>query len=303
VAGEPRRMPTPAPARAASLAPAGVGLAMFVAAAQIRMDDPWADGVLLLVAAVPAALLLSLGLSAARGSQTERVSAEVLLVAGLVLSALAVSRLGSVLGGSTSSGGGLTWMLALFTVVAAFCARRGRSVACLLIASLAGVGLLNEAVNWIFDTENVDTFRVLLVFSFVVLFLAGITVSGRAGTVLVGAAGVTALVSYYVTGFFFIFGSSGGGLGWGWELVGLLEGLALLAYAVHELEPGPGYLAFFVLGVFVFTAALGGRAVVIGLAGDEGRTETAHSLVGWPLALAIGTAVAAVRGLRRPSNA
>jgi hypothetical protein len=286
--------------RAAALAPAAVGLAMFISAVQLRMGDSWADGVLLLVTLVPAALLLLLGLEASRGNGAHAAST-ILLVAGLVLTASAIAWLGQILGGddATEGGGNLTWMLALFTAIAGWCAARGRSPACLLIAALAAVGLVNEAVNWIFDTENIDTFRVVLIICFAVLFAAGWTVSGRNGTVLVGAAGVTLLVSAYVLGFAQAFSPEGGDLGWGWELVALLEGLALLAYAALELEPGPGYLAFFVLGIFTIGAA-GSAGLLLISPEAEDRSDT---LVGWPLALGVGTVLAALWGLRRAADA
>jgi hypothetical protein len=283
---------------ASALAPAGLGLTLFVVATQIRMDDPWADGVLLLVAAVPAVVLLALGLTSAQGDQSSRTSAEILLVSGLVLTGIAVARLGQSLAGEdyTAGGGTLTWMLALFTAIAAVCAARAHSLACRLIAALASVALLLEAVSWIFDTTAPDVFRALLLFAFAVLFLAGLAVEGRAGTVLVAAAGVTVIVSYYVLGLFVAFGDPSEDLGWGWQLVTLLQGAALLAFAVQRLEPGPAYLAFFVLVFFVFSVAAGtgGGFVVIG---DEERPDA--TLLGWPLALAIGTALLAVMGLRR----
>lgn len=286
------------PLRARALAPAGVGLAMFVTAVELRMEDPWADGVLLVVAAVPAALLLALGFLAARADGA-RPEATVLLVGGLVVCVGAITWLGQILAGDdpTDSGGTLTWMLLLFTAIAAYCWARTRAVACLLIAALAGVATVAEAVNWIFDTENLDTFRVVLIVCFVVLFLAGLAASGRTGTILVGAAGVTALAFSYVLGSLF-FSAEAADLGWGWELVRLLEGLALLAYAAVELEPGPAYLAFFVLGVFTVgaSASLGGVLV-----GPESG-EDSHTLIGWPLALGLGTAVAAVWGLSRAAE-
>lgn len=286
---------------AAAFAPAAIGLALFVALAQIRMDEPWSDGVLVAVAGGPAILLLALGLAAARGDDAPRAAVTVLLVAGLVLAAVAIGRLGNALAGDDFTGGGgtLSWMLAAFTALAAFCARQSRSVACLLIAALAGVGLLLELVNWVFDTEEIDTFRVLLVFSFAALFTAGLVVSGRAGTVLVAAAGVTVLAGSYATGLAFIGVAGPSGLGWGWELVTLIEGLALVAYAVSRLEPGPGYLALFVLAIFVTTAALvGGQSGTI-----DGSESDGPSLVGWPLALAIATVVATLWGLRNARRA
>jgi hypothetical protein len=293
-------MPTAAsPRRAAALAPAGVGLALLVAMVQIRMEEPWSDGVLLIVAAAAAICLLALGLAAAPGDAAERAASTALLVAGLVLAGVAIARLGQVLaGGDTTGGGGtLTWMLALFTAIAAYCASRARSAACLLIAALAAVGLLLEAVNWIFDTENVDTFRALLTLGFLALFLAGLIVRGRAGTVLVGAAGVTVIASSYAMGLFFVFAPGGNTTGWGWELVTLIEGLALLAYAVVKLERGPAYLAFFVLAIFAWMAALSEPASLIGA--EESSEGQSRTLVGWPLALAIGTVAAALWGPTR----
>jgi hypothetical protein len=274
-----------APSQAGALAPAGLALALFVAVAQIRMDDPWANGVLLLVAAIPAVALLLLGLTAANGDTTERAAAEILLVAGLVLTGVAIARFGAVLAGedSTDGGGTLTWMLALGVAIAAYCARRARSGACLLIASLAAVGLLLAAVNWVFGTEDIDVYRGLLVLSFAVLFGAGITVGGRAGTLLVAAAGVTVIVSFYATGLLFVFIPGGDTLGWGWELITLLEAAALLAYAVRQFEPGPAYLGFFTFVLFTTTAAT---------ASEE------STLVGWPLALAVATVALAAHALR-----
>jgi len=288
------------PSRAAALAPAGIGLALFVTMVEFRMSEPWSDGVLLVVAAVPAILLLALGFGAAR-DQGSRAASTVFLVAGLVLTAGAIVWLAQIFAGDDSTGGGgtLTWMLALFTAVAAYCASRTRSAACLLIAALATVGLVNEAVNWIFDTENMDTFRAILTACFAVLFLAGLAVSGRHGTILVAAAGVTVIVSAYLLSFAFVFSTEGGNLGWGWDLVTLVQGSALLAYAVAELEPGPAYLAFFVLTVFVVSAAATSGGLVLG----EPLEDQSRSLVGWPLTLGIGTVLAALWGLRRPARA
>ncbi|HEU0024735.1 MAG TPA: hypothetical protein VFQ12_08900, partial [Thermoleophilaceae bacterium] len=158
----------PTGARLAAFAPAGVGLAMLVGMVQIRMNAPWSDGVLLALAAVPAVPLLMLGLAAARGDDASRGAVTILLVAGLVVAAVAIGRLGDVLAGDDFSeeGGTLTWMLAAFTALAAYCACRARSLGCLVFAALAAVGLLLEAVYWIFVTEHFDTFRALLAVSF-----------------------------------------------------------------------------------------------------------------------------------------
>ena len=269
--------------RASALAPAGVGLTLLIVTVQLRMNDNWADGVLLLVAALPAALVLFEGLTAAREEPVDRAATTALLVAGLLLAAIAIVRLGQVLSNDDfgDSGGTLTWMLALFTALTAYCHSRSRAVVCLLIGSLAAVGLLLSTVHWVFQTDDVDVYRALLLVSFIVLFGAGAAGEGRPGTVLVAAAGVTVLAEAYATGLLFFFFGESGGLGWGWELVTLVEAAALAVYAIQQREPGPGYLAFFVFALFGISAA-----------------EGDSTLVGWPLALAIGTALAAVWGMR-----
>ena len=287
--------------RLAAFVPAAVGLALCIVAVEIRMNGPWAEGVLAFVAAVPAIVLLNAGLLAAQGDGAPRAAVTIFLVAGLALAGLAIARFGHALAGDgwLEGGGTLTWMLALFSVLASACAGKTGSVACLLIGSLATVGLLMEAVNWIFDAEDIDVFRLLLALSFAALFVAGLAVPGRSGTILVAAAGVTVLAGSLGAGTVLVFGADGS-LGWGWELVTLIEGLALLAYAAQRLEPGPGYLAFFVLALFVVTAPAVGGGVGGGLVGGEQQlVEPEASLIGWPLALALGTVAAVLWGLRQ----
>jgi len=284
-----------------AFSPAAVGLVLCIAAVEIRMDGPWAEGVLALVAAVPAAALIYLGLGASGSDGATRAAVTIFLVAGLVLAGGAIARFGHVLGGDdfNAAGGTLTWMLALFAGLAAFCASKARSAACLLIAALAAVALLMEAVNWIFDAEDLDVFRVLLALSFAALFAAGLAVAGRSGTILVAAAGVTVLVGSAVTGGGLLFFGSEDGLGWGWELLTLLQGAALVAYAAQRLEPGPAYLAFFVLLVFLQTAAVVGGGDGLIIEGEASGPDPSISLVGWPLTLALATVAAVLWGLRQ----
>jgi hypothetical protein len=263
------------------LAPAAIAATLLVALVEIRMDGPWATWVLLAVAAVPALVLLRLGLRLASHEGASRAAVTVMLVAGLVLAAVAIARLAQLLAGDdfADGGGALTWTLALFTALSGFCARRGRSATCLLIAALAAVGLLLEAVSWIFDTHDADTFRALLALSFAALFGAGALLHGRAGTVLVAAGGVAALAGALLTSVVFAPLESGE-VGWGWELVTLAEALLLAVYSARRLEPGPGYLAFFLLVAFALSAA-----------------QADATLIGWPLTLAL--AALALLGLRR----
>jgi hypothetical protein len=289
-------------AQAAALAPAGLGLWLFVVVVEIRMDEPWSSGVLFLVAAVAAAALLVLALAAADDDEGSRPEATILVVGGLSLAAVAIGRFGDILGGDDflDSGGTLTLLLALFTAVAAFYAQRTRLSICVLLAALAGVGLVLEFVNWVFGAEDFDTYRVLLAIIFVALFAAGALLPGRTGVMLVAAAGITVIASYYTFGLGLVFGV-GENLGWGWELITLLQGVALAVYAATQLERGPGYLAFFVLLLFASTAAIvatGEDSFIF--EGDEPVVDEPDvSLIGWPLVLLIGTIVAAAAGLRR----
>ena len=157
-----------------------------------------------------------------------------------------------------------------------------------------------EAVNWIFDAEDFDVFRVLLALSFAALFAAGLAVPGRSGTILVAAAGVTVLAGSLVTGGGLLLFGAEGSLGWGWELVMLLEGLALSPTRRSGWSRVPAYLAFFVLALFVLDAAAVGGGVRGGLVdGEQQLAEPEASLIGWPLALALGTVAAVLWGLRQ----
>ena len=293
----------PAGAQAAALAPAGVGLALLIVVIEIRMEDPWSTGVLLILAALAAAVLLVLGVAAAEGDAASRPAVTALLAGGLLLAAIAIARLGDALAGDDflDGGGTLTWMLALYTGLAAFLYTRTGAALCVLVAALAAVGLVLEFANWVFGAEDVDTFRVLLVIAFAALMAAGVAVGGRTGTMLVAAAGLSAIAGYYTTGLALVFAFGEGGLGWGWELIALLEGVALAVYAATWLERGPGYLAFVVLLIFATTSAAVAQDSIGGGLLEDGDTfeEPSASLVGWPLVLAIGTAVAAVLGWRR----
>jgi hypothetical protein len=77
--GQGRSLPG---AQAVALAPAAVAFTLLVVMVQIRMDEPWADGVLLLVALVAAVPLLALALAAPREARAERT---ILVVCALVL--------------------------------------------------------------------------------------------------------------------------------------------------------------------------------------------------------------------------
>jgi hypothetical protein len=280
--------------RLEALAPAGVGLATFVVLADVRMDDAWSSGALLAVAAAAAVVLLAAGLAAPRSGGGAGPGATALLVAGLVCTGVALQRLGESADGQDFSNHGatLTLVLGAGTVIAAFCAARGRSSACLLIAAVVAVGTLMAAWDWLFGLDDRDAAHALVTVSFAVLLLAGMAAPGRAGVALVSAAGVTVLAGSYALGLSF---GEGGGEPWGWELVTLVQGLTLAGYAAVNRERGPGYLAFFVLLAFAMTAGAVESSSGID---DNGVIDVGASLVGWPLAVAAATILAAAYALR-----
>ncbi len=293
-------MVIPQDSRAAALAPAAVALTLLVVMVQIRMDGPWSEGVLVLVALIAAVPVFALALAAPREARAERTA---LVVCALLLAGLTIARLGHALAGDDylDGGGTFSWMLALFTALSGFVYSRTRAVVAVLITALAAVALVLELVNWIFGAEDIDVFRVLLAVAFAALFAAGVATAGRVATLLVAAAGIVAVSGFYVIGLGLLFGATAG-LGWGWELIALLEGAALAAYAATRLEPGPAYLAFFLLLLFAATAAFTGDAVSGGVIVDGEEIPPpgdGPSLIGWPLALAVVTVAAAAWGLRR----
>ena len=67
-------MVIPQDSRAAALAPAAVALTLLVVMVQIRMDGPWSEGVLVLVALIAAVPAFALALAAPREARAERTA-------------------------------------------------------------------------------------------------------------------------------------------------------------------------------------------------------------------------------------
>src|SRR5204863_2040015 len=107
---------------------------------------------------------------------------------------------------------------------------------------------------------------------------------------LVDAAGLAALllaVLLAVDALIAVFGDGNGGgfdAAWGWELVLLACGAALVAFAVRERERGPAYLGALVLLAFAAIAAPHDKA----------------SLIGWPIVLLIVAGALLAAALRPP---
>ena len=264
-------------------------LAVAVGVTQIRLDPEWGDGVHLAVAAVAAAALLVAGLRTRPAGDRPPARTSALLLAGLALFALADFRLIEVvLGGDEpfEDDAGLTAYFALLTAVAAACFARSASAACLLVAALAAGGTVLAAIHWVFDTENVASYRPALLVLAVVYAAVAFTLRGRPRhrDVMVDAAGLAILAIASLGGFFFFFLSEPSPDAW--EAVLLGGGLALVAYTAVTHAPGPGVLALFLLYAFGSSAVAGvdsGEIQVINGQGEQPADDP--DLVGWPLIL------------------
>lgn len=286
--------------RDAAIAVGAALLAAALAVVELRMDEPWATGVLFAVAAVPAAALLAAGLREPPATDRPRASTSALLLGGLAVFALADYRLMQLLGRDDAFEGArsLVGFFVLLTAAAAVAAARSRSAACLLVAALAAGGTVLAAVHWVFDTENEASYRPVLAL-LAVAFAAGawaIRDRRRHRDVLVDAAGLSLLALVNLAGGFFLFGF--GSLPGFWEGVVVAGAIGLVGYTAVTHAPGPGVIAVVLLAVFASVVAIEQEvALADGVDGSEA------SLVGWPLVLLALGALALAYGLTRARDA
>jgi hypothetical protein len=254
-------------------------LAVAIFLTDSRFENQWAAGGRLVITALPALLALGVAFFAPKDPVPPPWLSAILVVEfALVL--LALGNLSDALGADSplGSSGSLTWVGVLVTGLAVVSSRRHNSAVMALIAAVAATVTFLAAVDWIFDLDNpLRTFRWLLMFSAIALGGAGMSLRGRRprhGVAVIDAAGLVVLalaVTFLIGAIVGAFGGGGGvSSGWGWELFVLLAGIALVAFATSNREPGPGYLGGLVLLAFVLLAA------------DSGDDP---SLVGWPLVL------------------
>jgi hypothetical protein len=256
------------------VAAGAIALAVAVVMTNLRFDGVWGRGVLLVVTLLACGVVLGSGMAAEREDEHPRPAHSALLVAGLALLAVTIYRLAQVFGvdAPLSASGTAFWTSALFAGIAAFPAwGRLNSPVCALIEALAGGAALLAFVDWVFDPRGPTTSRwILLVL--IVLYAAAASRARasrpRHAVQLVNAVGLAALALIFSFGL--PFDTHPHASTW-WEIVILVVGLALVAYAIRERHRGPGYLAF---------AVLVGFAVLAGQ-----RDPGGASLVGWPLLL------------------
>jgi hypothetical protein len=285
---------TPHPHRGDLIAAGAVPLALGVLLINARMDGEWGTGILLVLTALACGLVLGMGLLAPLEGERPRSYQQVLLLSGLALGFLALTRFAEVLGADEPLGasGSLTWIAAVVTLAAAWIARTRRSAFSALIAALAAIVTLLAFVDWVFSPEGLSTVRWLLLAVAVALVLAALArreTRRRESVYLIDAAGVAIVVlgltfaAALIAPLAFL-GVPPGAPGAGWKLVLLAAGLGLVAYASVDRESGPAYLGTLVLLLFVLYAALPG--------------EGGASLWFWPLVLMLLGGAAIVAGLR-----
>ncbi len=270
-------------------------LATGLALLELRLREELAVGVHFLILGIPAALILALGLQAPNEDGRPPAYQSVLLVVGLLLLFGALLRLAATLGAEDFAGdfpaGELAWTGAVTAAVALFASISRRSAICALIAAIAGAVALLSAWEWIFEPGTFTPARWLLLVLAAGLVLAGLALRAgapRHAELLIDAAGLAILfigLQAVVLSFaVFVFGdtSSGPALPNFWELILLAAGCGLVAFGALERSPGPAWLGFANLAVFVAAA---------GFYSDD-------TLYFWPFALLILGVVAMAAGLR-----
>jgi len=285
-------LPRPPAHRGPLIASGAVVLAAGVVLAQLRLEDPWGDGVHLALAALAAGLLLALGLGARAERGVPPAFQSVLLVTGLILLGVALARLADVLGAGEDGypSGAVAWTSVVFAGAALSCALQARSSFCGFLAALAGVSALLNLIDLVFSPGSATPYRVLLVLLAGVLVLLSLVLRGgryRASVLVVSAAGllIVALASTFlsVVGVLSL-GGLGEDAGTGWELIVLGAACGLIAFGAVDHQPGPAYLGVLNLVLFV--------ALAVQTADGE------DSLLWWPaLLLLLGGGVMAA-GLR-----
>lgn len=282
----------PPPHRGPLIAAGAVVLATGLALLELRLDEELAVGVHFLVLALAAGLVLALGLQAPNEDGRPPAYQSVLLVTGLLLLYGALLRLSVTLGAedfaSDFPAGELTWTSLVLCAVALYASVLRRSAICLLIAAIAGTTALLAGWEWVFAPGTFTPARWLLLLTAAGLVLTSLALRAsapRQAELLVDGAGLALLfigLQSLVSGVFFSASFDDPTLPGFWELILLGAGCGLVAFGAIDRSPGPAWLGFLNLVVFV---------IVAGSDGDE-------ELYFWPIALILLGAVAMAAGLR-----
>jgi hypothetical protein len=288
-----RELLRPPPHRGPLIAAGAVVFATGLALFELRLLEELSDVVHFLALAVPAGVILALGLQAPNEEGRPPVYQSVLLVTGLLLLFPALLRLADVLGAENPDdfpAGELTWTLLVVAGAALYAAVRRNSAISLLLAAIAGVGSLLAAWEWVFAPGTFTASRWLLALSAAALVLTALALRDRTprhAELLIDAAGL-AILFIGLQGLFVTLLGDGGGFAPDtplpdfWELIVFGAGVGLIAFGAIDRSPGPAWLGFANLVVFI---------VAVGFNADE-------TLYFWPLALLLIGAVMLGAGLR-----
>ena len=268
---------------------AAVLLAVFVFLLLTRFE--WAAGVELIISGVAAAALLVPLLTLDRPAADPPPGwLSAILVAAFALEFGFLISLADVLGANTDdvASGTLVWIAIVLTGTFLVLSQRHNSAVCTLLAAASAVVGVLAAIDWIFSPEAATTFRWVLFVEALALFAAGYALyepRGRHGVVLVVLSGVAIVaIAFTYAGALFVLTEGEGGenvTAW-WEIVMLLFGVSIAAFAAFTREPGPGYAAAAVLLAFAALANFGAE----------------EKFLGWPLVLLVLTAAAIAAFLR-----
>jgi hypothetical protein len=285
----------------------GVLFALGGAILFVRKAGDWAAFPLLLVVGVPCAVVFGLGAVGALAAGAVARWHAVLMVAGVVLSALAFGQLWDLVGVDTGSAGFGFLLFACVAGLAAFAAFRVGAAYQALLAAVAGIAAWLFFFEMILDDPSGTAFRRLLLvlclgYAPVALALRKrdapqapelVTAAGIAG-VLVGVIGVVDGAGDALGALFFgAPAAEAEGQSFVWDVFQLVFSLGLVAYGAVAGIRGPAYVGFFGLSAFV---AMQGAEVNALLEGDEPDS----SFVGWPLILILVGAAALAAGAAGP---
>jgi voltage-gated potassium channel Kch len=267
-----------------TLAVAGVALGIASILAFDRMEDSWAAFPLLLLLAIPCAILFVLALAPgnfrdAVGTRSDGRLAPwqtVFFLVAVPLLAASIAQLLRTLGEDDPGSGTATWVLVLAGACALWISFRFDSPGSLVLATLlfAAAGL--TAVNWIDSEAGVEVYRNVLLVEGVVFLLAARSqwdahrehaklLAAISGLVLILGA---LLGNDFELGGFLEFSPSFETKD-GWQLVLIVVTIGLLAFAAWQRHGGSAFVGLLGLLAFLSFNATGG------------------SLDGWPLILAL----------------
>lgn len=269
----------------------------------IRKQAEWSNWATFFVLLVPAVLLFVLALPAARSRWGLQGWQSAYLVFGTLLLLAALLQLVTALHGTPRDSLNLLWTFGVTAVVAVWTSLNLGVRFEMLVGAVAGVVVWLALWDKILNNPSGNTVRWLLVLLAVIYLAAAFTLA-RAGrpqasdliTISGLAAVLAALLSFAAAA---TAATAGGSLtssltgsapkpGQGWNVFLLLVSLALIAYASRAATRGPGYVGALGLAGFIL---LTGTDLVTRLNGDPGG-----GVVGWPLVLLIGGAIAVALG-------